>query len=446
MECADVDDTCDMYDDPDISICGMDSISPDAVAEPSDSKSDSKQTSGKSNPNVKAKTQRKKCMPMEMAKLYHARAAHCGRKRLYRFLRAIGLLKHWLLPNCIDCEACDIAKAKQAPHHGTLVPAQYPNEIIHVDLMNMKVADIHGNLHSLTIVDGLSRKKTVYPMRAKSDSTKALQKYFGFIRVPPTEIRVDAGGEFSGESATGLIDICRSMCIKLTVVPPHEHQAHGIVERAHQTLLRQAHAMLLSAGMPMTYWSYALRYAAHVDQFLSSHDGLPAPYSFWHPDLPINPIFHAFGAPLIYRQQEPNLQRKLDPRGHRARYLGQAEQHGCVYVWDQDLASTPIRITNNVLRRTYREPLVVDIKAGVIIDPAMMDFDLVYKSDGTTGIEHVLAEYKPIPVPPAELERARTHQEFCAKRAQQLHDQGVGAFEANTTILREFFFFMKVWT
>ena len=77
------------------------------------------------------------------------------------------------------------------------------------------------------------------------------------------------------------------------------------------------------------------------------------------------------------------------------------------------------------------------IAAGIIIDPAMLDFDLIYKSDGTTGIEHVLAEYKPIPVPPEELERARQHQEFCATRAQQLHDQGVGAFEANTTILRE---------
>ena len=65
----------------------------------------------------------------------------------------------------------------------------------------------------MTIVDGKSRKKTVYPMRAKSDSTKALQKYIGFIRVPPTDIRVDAGGKFCGESATGLIDICRSMCI-----------------------------------------------------------------------------------------------------------------------------------------------------------------------------------------------------------------------------------------
>jgi hypothetical protein len=64
------------------------------------------------------------------------------------------------------------------------------------------------------------------------------------------------------------------------------------------------------------------------------------------PDMPINPNFHAFGAPLVYRQQEPNLQRKLDPKGHRARYLGPAEQHGCVYVLDLDIASTPIRITN----------------------------------------------------------------------------------------------------
>ena len=83
-------------------------------------------------------------------------------------------------------------------------------------------------------------------------------------------------------------------------------------------------------------------------------------------------------------------------------------------------------------RRSYCEPLVVDIAAGVNIDPEMLAFDLVLKSDGTAGIEHVSAEYKPTPVPPEELERARQHQEFCAKRAQQLHDQGV-AFDANTT-------------
>ena len=101
------------------------------------------------------------------------------------------------------------------------------------------------------------------------------------------------GGEFNGESATGLIDICRASNIKLTVVTPHEHQAHGIVERAHQTLLRQAHSMLLAADLDMSYWSYALRYAAYTDQFMSSHDGLPAPYSFLYPNMPMQPVLRA---------------------------------------------------------------------------------------------------------------------------------------------------------
>ena len=291
-------------------------------------------------------------MPIELCKLYHARCGHVGRKRLYLLLRSIGLLRNWLLPNEIPCEACDIAKAKQAPHRGTLKPANYPNEIIHVDLMNIKVPDIHGNLHSLTIVDGKSRLKTVYPIRVKSDATKGLQKYFAYIRVKPAEIRVDAGGEFTGESATGLIDICRTNGIKLTIVTPHEHEAHGIVERAHQTLMRMAHSMLLAADLDMSYWSYALRYAAHVDQYMTSNTRQPAPYEYWHPNMPMFPAFRAFGAPLVYRQQEPDRQRKLDPRGHRACYLGPAEQHGSDYVLDLDIKSTPVRITNNVLQRT----------------------------------------------------------------------------------------------
>jgi hypothetical protein len=78
-------------------------------------------------------------------------------------------------------------------HSGTLEPAQpeYPNEIIHVDLM--KIADIHGNLHSMTIVDGKSRKKTVCPMRASQVGLdRGIAEVLRFIRVPPTEIRVDA--------------------------------------------------------------------------------------------------------------------------------------------------------------------------------------------------------------------------------------------------------------
>ena len=378
-------------------------------------------------------------MPEEAALLQHARFGHPSRKRLHRVLKSLGILKYWVLPSEIPCNSCDVAKARQQPHQGTLKPAQYPNEIIHADLMNMNVPDVHGNMHSLTIVDGKSRLKTVYPMVHKSDAPKAFQKYFAYIRVKPTEIRVDAGGEFQGESATGLIDLCQANCIKLTVVTPHEHhwQAHGIVERAHQTLLRQAHSMLLAANLGLEYWSYALRFAAHADQFLSSHDSMPAPYTYWHPAMPAHPILHAFGAPLIYRQQEPGLQRKLDPRGHHARYLGPAEQHGSVYVLDLDLKNKPIRITSNDLKRTYRERAVLDIKTGTIIDPNLLEFKLTVKSTGEPTIEQVLVDYQPVPLPPDDKTKMLEFLEFCEQRSRELYATGMTGYEVNTNLLRE---------
>jgi hypothetical protein len=376
-------------------------------------------------------------MPEEAALLHHARFGHPSRKRLHRVLKSLGILKYWVLPSEIPCNSCDVAKARQQPHQGTLKPAQYPNEIIHADLMNMNVPDVHGNMHSLTIVDGKSRLKTVYPMVHKSDAPKAFQKYFAYIRVKPTEIRVDAGGEFQGESATGLIDLCQANCIKLTVVTPHEHQAHGIVERAHQTLLRQAHSMLLAANLGLEFWSYALRFAAHADQFLSSHDSMPAPYTYWHPAMPAHPILHAFGAPLIYRQQEPGLQRKLDPRGHHARYLGQGEQHGSVYVLDEDLKNKPVRITSNDLKRTYRERAVLDIKTGTIIDPNLLEFKLTVKSTGEPTIEQVLVDYQPVPLPPDDKAKILEFQEFCEQRSRELYATGMTGYEVNTSLLRE---------
>ena len=62
----------------------------------------------------------------------------------------------------------------------------------------------------------------------------------------------------------------------------------------------------------------------------------------------------------------------------------------------------------------------------------MLDFQLIVKSSGEIGIEQILADYKPVPLPADDLERVRAHQEFCAQRAQQLHrDQRAVALEAS---------------
>ena len=145
---------------------------------------------------------------------------------------------------------------------------------------------------------------------------------------------------------------------------------------ANQTLLRPAHTMLLAANHRLEYWSYALRSAAHADPFRSNHDSMPAPYTFWHPAMPAHPILHALGTPLIYRQQETGLQRRLDSRGHNARCLGQTEQHGSVYVLAMDLKHKSISIASNDLKQTYRERAALDIKNDTITSSNVLEVKL----------------------------------------------------------------------
>jgi hypothetical protein len=64
------------------------------------------------------------------------------------------------------------------------------------------------------MVDGKSRLKDAYPIKLKNDAMRAIQEHLTFIRIRPMirpeSFRVDEGGEFKGESATGLIDLCTS--------------------------------------------------------------------------------------------------------------------------------------------------------------------------------------------------------------------------------------------
>jgi hypothetical protein len=87
------------------------------------------------------------------------------------------------------------------------------------------------------------------------------------------------------------VDQCRDDELSKLVAKVH-FQPRGLVAecadeftKALTSVIRVLNT-LLSAGLPMTYWSYALRYAAHVDQFLSSHDGQPEPYHSGIPTCP----------------------------------------------------------------------------------------------------------------------------------------------------------------
>ena len=380
---------------------------------------------------------RRTVIPEAILQLWHRRLGHCGRDRLCRALRDYALTKSYIIPRNFQCRACDVSNATRKSHCGNLQPAEYPNQMYYCDLINFLVRDIHaavtplswwmGNLGGSLPTRSRPSPMQRAPFRSISRSFEYLQSVYESMQEGSSRVK----------QPTGLVHLCRTTGIRLEVVTPGEHEAHGIVERANRTLTRMACAMLTSANLGMEYWSYVLRHAAHCDAYLSSSDSLPTPYSFWHGVLETPRRNIAFGAPLLCRQQEKSKQHKLDARAHPAVFLGFANDHGAVYVLDKAVKSSPIRMTCHDLKRSYCEELVVDYTSGLVINPETLT--MMANSTGELTIQEVPAEEGQPPLSPEQEKKLKETMDFYTTRRAELHaNTSMTARQVETTILREF--------
>ena len=127
-------------------------------------------------------------------------------------------------------------------------------------------------------------------------------------------------------------------------------------------------------------------------------------------------MLHAFGALLIYRQQETGLQCKPGSRGHHAHSLGQPEQHGSICVFDMDLKSGPVQIDNNDLNWTNHDHAGLDIKNGTSNDPNFLQFKLNVETTVEPSVEEFLDHSQPRPLPPEDTAKMLELRDLCEQR------------------------------
>lgn len=101
-------------------------------------------------------------MPLELARLLHARFGHPGRNRLLAVLKLFGWLEKYNLPLSIPCVACHAAKARRRAHIGRLIKAEYPGQFIHADLFTGSQIGIGGSKYAAIFRDEKSRGKIVF--------------------------------------------------------------------------------------------------------------------------------------------------------------------------------------------------------------------------------------------------------------------------------------------
>ena len=104
-----------------------------------------------------------------MGALLHARLGHTGNKNLRATLEELGgtykglihMLQH-------PCRACDAGKMTRRPSKGHLPRGRFYGDVLHADIQEYELADMHGNWYNLMLVEDVSRGKWSVPLKLKS--------------------------------------------------------------------------------------------------------------------------------------------------------------------------------------------------------------------------------------------------------------------------------------
>jgi transposase InsO family protein len=201
----------------------------------------------------------------------------------------------------------------------------------------------------MLLTDDYTGRHFGYLLRSKDLAGQALQI---FIQQAgrPAHIRADNGGEFISEQAAGFMRICREHAIRQSFSLPDSYQQNGVAERSHRIIIETTRALLISARLPVTFWSYAYRHAVYLTGYLVGSRRPLSPYELWFGSTPSVSHLRCWGSRVTYKP--PEAPGKLAPVGHRSIFLGYVQgahddKPQGIIVCDQESLEPKIVYTND---------------------------------------------------------------------------------------------------
>ena len=270
-------------------------------------------------------------------RLMHQKYGHQSGKRIG--LKKLKGLKKTRCPTCLASKICRKA------HSGHLPRGRYALDLVHTDLQEFRDHDIDGYKYSAIFVDDKTDRKWSYLLKRKSDFGEAFLRWLADVGTAPTTMRSDVGGEFIAATHGQFLHTCLERGIKAERAVPGNPEQNAKAEKGNRNLLEIARSLLLHANLPKNLWGYAMRYAAYIDmRCVSKRTGM-TPYEAWYGhECEEHPI--TFGSRVFFRHNERGTD-KLDPRGHKAIFLGYPDSGPGCYVQDLDVPGCPVRLTND---------------------------------------------------------------------------------------------------
>ncbi|KAL2252662.1 UNVERIFIED_CONTAM: Retrovirus-related Pol polyprotein from transposon TNT 1-94 [Sesamum indicum] len=281
--------------------------------------------------------------------LWHKRLGHITQKGL-DFLKRDGILNDRI--DKIDfCDECVMGKQHrvQFPTSPSPNPSMSPCvlDYVHADVWGPSNTPTHGgNRYFLSIIDNFSRKVFVFLMKHKSEVFDKFKKWKTLVENQTGKrlksLRTDNGLEFCNKSFS---DMCEELGIKRHKTNPYTPQQNGIVERMNRTLLDKVRCLLISSGLPKTFWGEAVLTAAHLINLSPSVPLLgKTPDFMWYEKLPDMSPLRVFGCAAFVLQESD----KLDPKSVKCVFIGYPEGIKGYRLWVRSKPGFKVLISRNV--------------------------------------------------------------------------------------------------
>jgi len=202
------------------------------------------------------------------------------------------------------CTDCLLAKGTRQPFKST--GSTTPNEVlelIHSDLSGkIRISNQNQFTCYVTYTDGFTRFTTTYLLQSKSQTLDTFIEFQNQIENETGKriqfLRTDGGSEYLNHA---FHDHLRAKGIKKQTTCPSSPQQNAISERINRTLTDMIIAFLVSSGLPINLWPYALLHATRIKNML--------PHSSINGEIPFEKLYgkrvdysneHRFGEQVIY--------------------------------------------------------------------------------------------------------------------------------------------------
>ena len=270
--------------------------------------------------------------------LWHKRFGHPGKKAIEELPGNVkGVPKEIKAPAVAPpCDGCEFGKSKRGAFPPSETRAEYPCELIHLDLVEYPNFSVDNFKYTMTTLDDHSSFGLAWYLKNKSDALKCFKNYVSWAETQSGRkvkaVRSDRGGEFTGKDFD---DFLSEKGIERQLSVARTPQQNGRAERWQQTIQNKAEAMRHHAGLSNGFWKLAVETAVHIynRQPLRRHNW-KAPITVWDGTIPDVSYFRVFGCKAYVHTHKDARSNKLQAKAKVMIFVGYESGTKGYRFWD----------------------------------------------------------------------------------------------------------------